>query len=351
MTLEPRSKTPLACLRLLFGATVLATAVVGAAACNTGGTPQATGTKTDWLVSCDTEADCDATPELSCLCGVCTTTCSTDTDCGRGVCGSEITTKAICGSDAPPVAAGEQICVPEASDTANECLVALIPQESQLGETQPLTCATEDALLCEDFDGLLSEAYSTWGDGESTAGLTECQSAQGNGSLRIDAIDGGYTQTRMRLLSPVSGGELHARLFLRVDEASTFPDQLIFLEFWDQDEGMVDDRTTVYLNQDQVLEIYLGGPNLTLQASTPVPFDLGAWHCLELGMSLDDSAGTVSLSVDGASVVEATDVDTLPSDPISVAVLEGVPTVGSQDTHVTLYLDDLVVGTAPIGCN
>lgn len=318
----------------------------GAVGCS-GGAPRATGTKTDWLVACDTEADCESDPDLICRCGTCTAVCSTDAECEQGVCGSEIATRATCGNDDGSTAAGERLCLPE----TDACLVAVIAQESDLGAAEPVSCQVEGALLCEDFEGLLPEVYSTWGDGESTAGLAECGAAQGSGALRIDAIDGGFTQTRMRLGTPVSGGEVHARFYLRVEVDSVLPAQLIVFELWDQEEGDVTERTTVYLNQQQALEVYVGASNQTLQAETEEPLAVGAWHCVELGMSLDDATGTVSLSLGETRLLSVANIDTLPSDPISVAVLEGVPAEGSQDTHATFYLDDLIVGTAPIGCD
>lgn len=327
---------------LLLG--VLFSAGVG---CSGDGGPQASGTKTDWLIACDAEADCDAEQDLSCLCGICTTVCTSNADCEKGVCGSEIATSATCGSDNEFSAVGQQICIPE----SDACLVAIIPQDSNLGEAEPVVCPTAGALLCEDFEGRLPEGYSTWGDGESSTGLSECRSHQGSGALRIDAIDDGYTQTRMRLETPVSTGELHARFYLRVEEGSTFPDQLIVFELWDQEEGDVTDRTTVYLNREQVLEVYVGAANQTLAADPVEPLELGVWHCIELKVSLDDAAGMVSLSLSGTPIVDATELDTMPAAPMSVVVLEGVPTQGSQNTDATVYFDDLMVGTAPIGCD
>lgn len=327
-----------------FSLGVFFSAAIG---CSSDGGPQASGTKTDWLIVCDDEADCDAEPGLGCLCGICTVVCSSDADCQKGVCGSEIATSATCGSDHELSAAEERICVPE----SDVCSVATVSQESGLGEAEPVVCENAGALLCEGFEGRLPEAYSTWGDGESSTGLSECLAQQGSGALRIDAIDDGYTQTRMRLETPVSTGEIHARFYLRVEEGSTFPDQLIVFELWDQEEGNVAERTTVYLNQEQVLEVYLGAANLTLPADPMEPLQLDVWNCVELKMSLDDAAGMVSLSLAGTPIASATEVDTMPSDPISVVVLEGVPTQGSQNTKATVYFDDLIVGTAAIGCD
>jgi hypothetical protein len=155
----------------------------------------------------------------------------------------------------------------------------------------------------------------------------------------------------MRLPIPVASGALHARFYVRVQDGGVLPEQLILFEFWDQEEGQIDDRTTIYLNADEQLEIYLGPGPQTLQADMGAPLTRGEWHCVELGMELSDTAGIVVMNVEGAPVIEVTDVDTLPSDPVSVAVLEGVPTEGSQGTTVTFFVDDLVVATEPIGCD
>ncbi len=309
--------------------------------------PRVSGTKTDWLRPCDEEADCESELSLSCLCGVCSKRCGGDTECAEGVCGSEIATNATCGNDAPSVSPGERICVPEASAS---CQVATLPRDALLGNAETVTCDDAGALLCESFDNLLPESHSTWGDGETTAGLVECESQAGAGALRLRAIDGGYTQTRMRLSAPVSGGELHARFYLRVESGSTLPSQLIVFELWDQDEGDVTDRTTIYINDEESLEVYLGPSNVTVRPEVPAPVPRDNWLCLELGLNLDDATGSVYLSVDGSSILERAGVDTLPSDPIGVAVVEGVPMEGSQNTEATFYVDELVVGTQPIGC-
>jgi hypothetical protein len=332
---------------LLMGVLLSASAAFLAAGCSSEG-PQVSGTKTDWLRPCTQEADCETERDLSCLCGVCTARCTMDADCAPGVCGSPILTNAKCGNESEFVARGEQLCLPEEQPT---CLVSALPRDASLGAAVPVSCGNEGALLCETFDNLLPESHSTWGDGETTAGLVECEAQAGAGSLRVRAIDGGYTQTRMRLQTPASAGELHTRFYLRVEDGGALPSQLIVFELWDQEEGAVDDRTTVYLNESGALEVFVGASNQTVEAETIAPLPRDQWFCVELSLALDDVLGSASLSVDGEVVLQRTGIDTLPSAPIGVAVVEGVPASGSQNTEVTLYVDELIVGTTSIGCD
>ncbi len=333
--------------RIAGASLLMAGMAVGAVGCGSD-QPQASGTKTDWLRSCDSIADCGQDWGWSCLCGICTTTCSGDSDCEAGVCGSVIATAAACGSDDGFSAQGEQICLPE---SGGECLEAELATGTTLGDAELVSCGAPGALICEDFEGPLPAAYSTWGEGEYSAGLQECQAHQGVGALRLTGVDDAYSQTRMRLPQPLESGALHARFYVRVEAGGTFPQQLILFEFWDQEEGQVDDRTTIYLNLEEKVEVYLGNTETTLKADASAPLTRDQWHCVELGLELSDTAGAVVVNVDGSPVIEVSDVDTLPSDPVSVAVLESLPAPESQGTSTVFLMDDLVITTGPIGCD
>jgi hypothetical protein len=310
--------------------------------------PRASGTKTDWFLSCESVRDCGQDVDWSCLCGMCTVVCADESGCERGVCGSIIATAAACGSESEFSAERQRICLP---DPGEECVEAPLTTGTALGETVAVSCGVPGALLCEDFEGPLPQEYSTWRDGEASAGLQECEARGGSASLRFTSVDDGYTQTRMRLPTPVSTGAIYVRFYLRVETGGVFPEQLILLELWDQEEGLVEDRTTLYLISEERLEVFVGAGNHTLQAPLSTTLTRDEWHCIELGMELSDTLGTVGVRVEDEQVIEGATLDTLPSDPLSVAVLESLPKEGSQSTKVTFFLDDFVVATEPIGCD
>ena len=227
---------------------------------------------------------------------------------------------AACGNEDDLTTSGQRICVPGAADACRE---APLSSDAPLGEAVAPNCGHPGALICEGFDAPLPGQYSTWGSGASSAGLQECQMKTGAGALRIEAVDDAYVQTRMRLPSDVSSGSIYVRFFLKIEEGGSFPEQLILFELWDQEEGDVVDRTTIYLNDEQQLEVYAGPAPATFEAATMPPLARDTWHCIELGLELSDDAGSVFVGLDETAVIEAAGVDTKPSDPLNVAVKIG----------------------------
>jgi hypothetical protein len=70
--------------------------------------------------------------------------------------------------------------------------------------------------------------------------------------------------------------------------------------------------------------------------------------CLELSLDLQAENGTAALDLDGTTVISSDQFATQPTEPFTVAVIEAQPT--DDTSGVDLYLDDLVIATAPIGC-
>jgi len=91
--------------QLLTGAVTSFLCGLTLAACSPSNGPQ-TGSQTNWLVSCDSSAECGA--GLECVCGACTATCLSDRACAdlagaSCVAPSETGSIALCGGQAPPI--------------------------------------------------------------------------------------------------------------------------------------------------------------------------------------------------------------------------------------------------------
>lgn len=310
-------------------------------ACSTG--EQASDTKTNWLKTCDTHAECGE--EFACICGLCTSACSADAECEGARCGTTIATAAQCG-EAATGPSSERICLPDSDEACTEAPLVL---NAPLGAAVPASCDAVGALLCEDFEDTLPAEYSTWSSGSESL-LQDCDVHAGSGALTYRGAGAAWAQTRMRLAAPAASGALHVRFYMKLDAASILPSQLILLELWDLEEGDVPERITLYLDQSEALSAFVGASMQTLTEATPAAFGRGAWHCVELGVELSDTAGSLTVLVDGATVVSGSGFDSLPAGPISVAVLESLSNGTAADTNVALYLDDLVVADGPIGC-
>jgi len=298
--------------------------------------PRVAGTNTHWLRACATAADCGNAG--TCVCGICTSECTDDAECSPGACGSELTSTCR-GTDA------SSICVPVSDDGA--CTELEVPRHDQLSATGATpTCATPGALLCEAFDGPLPAGYATWGTDTMTAAIQDCLTFQGAGALRYQAATFGYVQSQMPLSTPVASGPLYARFYAYLPSFVHIPTYFALFELWHL-EGSSDGKISVEVISDDRLELQVL-PNESTHAAAVGSMPRDQWACIELGLDVAATGGAISLSVDGSTVIDQTDVATLPAGPFSIAVVEALPAEDVPSAELTI--DELVVATEPIGC-
>jgi len=309
--------------------------MLGAASCSP--QPETSGTNTNWLELCTSDSEC--APAGSCLCGLCTVECSNDSDCSPGICGSGLATSFQCAAPQP-----ERICLPRPSDAAS-CSEFSIPADLDLASSAPAPCDTPGALLCENFDAPLPAEDSTWYSGAMSATISDCRAHQG-GAIHYQSRAGGYSQTRMRLAQTVPSGLLAARLYAYVPSGFTIPSYLGLFELWDQDSGS-SGKVSLEAKPNDALEVYVA-PTGTTHLSTAGALLRDQWLCITLTLDVAASNGSVALTVNGAPVISDTAAVTALPNPISVAVVEGLPS--AEATDIDLSIDDLVVATQPLSC-
>lgn len=333
----------------LFFALVLGIPTLGVALGACSG-PQASGTKTNWLKSCDSTVQCGE--EGSCICGLCTVPCAESDECDGGACGSALATAAQCDSF---LSTDERLCLPraqvETQTDAGGCTALSLTVGGPLGGAAPSSCSLPGAVICESFDSVLPLEYSTWQETPGSAWLTDCVPFAGTGALHLLSPAGGHSQTRMRLPEPRGSGALHARFYFQVLGTAQLPEQSIVFEFWDREDAADGGQTSVILSADGRLAAFAAAGGHSLTASEMEPLVRDQWYCIELGGVIDDANGSLTLSVDGQPVIDATNLDTLPANPISLAVVEAQPQAGSSGTALDVLVDELVVATEPIGCD
>lgn len=299
--------------------------------------PESSGTNTNWLKACENSAQCGAAG--SCVCGLCSATCEGDEDCAEGTCGTALATALQCESDGP-----QRMCLPH--PVAETCTELSIPVDDDLAARPAPTCDVPGALLCESFDAPLPEQDATWYSGEMTAAISDCRVHQGAGAMHYRTQASGYSQTRMRLQQSVSSGLLAARLYVYVPSPTTIPDYLALFELWDVETGS-SGKISVEAKPNDVLEVQVS-PNGTTHRSAEGALLRDQWQCLTLTLNLAATNGSIALSVNGSSAIEQPAAVTLLPNPISVAVIEGLPSTDGTDIDVTM--DDLVVASQPLAC-
>lgn len=332
---DGRSERPRKPKSLRAGLFVACCVLIGCASQDS--TPQV-GTNTSWLKACEETAECNGAG--SCRCGVCTDTCTSDDECSPGICGSQLATNGQCAGIAM-----QRLCLPAPEvDAAASCTVFPIAADGDLQVAEP-SCTTRDALLCESFDAMLPEEYSTWYADERVASIQDCEVARGAGALRLQSDTFGYSQTRMLLATPVSEGPVYVRFFGYFAQDFRIPEYMGLFELWTTESGPPKIGLDA-IGNDQ-LEVNLS-PFSSVLISAEGVLRRDEWLCIELALDLRTEGGSVTLSIDGTPIIEENDVVTSPGEPFSVAVIEAAPAADS--TGVNIAFDELVIATTPIGC-
>ena len=300
--------------------------------------PSASGSKTNWFQACEKDAQCG--DEGECTCGLCTHACSEDAGCETGSCAAELETSSVCQTTGPG-----RICLPSQD---SECVAFELPADPELGEAIVASCEDDAALVCESFDDVLAEEYSTWFEGEMTASIQDCDVFSGAGALHYQSAAPGQAQTRIRLPSPVGSGALHARIYLKLAGQMALPEQLQVLELWDREESDVPGRIALFLRADGVPAVFVGASNTTVLPEDSAPLPRDTWICLELALDIDEANGAVTLLQAGQEILGGSGFATRPEQELSVVVVEGQPTADTEG--VDFFVDELGVSTDPIGC-
>jgi hypothetical protein len=287
------------------------------------------GTNTNWMQLCNEDVECGS--ELSCECGRCTLPCAATSSCPDGsTCSPLLSARLQCGGEetgtCQPSCTQSEDCQTGRLCLAGVCVDALLPLE----------CPPE-ALYCEDFEQGLGEVTEVVTDGNT---LTTARTAtpSGTNAALVHVADGPSVAYARAPLPTQSPGTLFVSGWVRVPEQEAHNVAPLALwsaaeEAWALRLVLVDARAEVW--------------SYTAPVTSSVQLEAGSWHCLQMQVDVSEApGGSVSLSVDGTEVENATGLDTLPDGGIGAVAVGSLWAASAAD----LAVDRVVVSTEPIDC-
>jgi hypothetical protein len=143
------------------------------------------------------------------------------------------------------------------------------------------------------------------------------------------------------LFSVISTGSIYARAWIYVP-GTTEAEHVEVLDLNGPVEGIV---SMVYRDG---MSLYLGTAGNRRFDGPTIVHD--RWFCIEYEIQIANSGGTIELRIDDQVVISEGGLDTLPNAGFTRAKV-GIPYAAPEQlTAATVYTDDVVVDTAPIGC-
>ncbi len=290
------------------------------------------GTNTNWLRRCENDSDCGS--GIHCLCGRCSLECDSDAGCDAGAsCATAESNRLQCGGDAP------RICQATCSTDA-DCEDDGLCHFGTCSDPLPVAdCGSAlDALVCEDFEGVLRDSAIIATEGNSVRTVA-IRTPSGSRALEAEITAAPSVAYWRADIPPQSSGNLGLRGWLHVPEDDTGYD-FAPLGLWSDAETEWALRLVV---KDAALELW----SYTTPLTGSVPLVRGAWHCVQASITVAEAPnGSVMVSIDGEPALETTGVDTLPTGGIEAL------TVGNlwAGTPGTLQLDRVQLGPTLASC-
>jgi hypothetical protein len=205
------------------------------------------------------------------------------------------------------------------------------------------------ALLCSGFEA--SDLVSDWDErvieGAGALERSTLRAHDGRASLHASTTSMMSVAVLQKTFTPLLSGDVYLRLYLYVP--SNLPTQTLNFLFVG-DVPTPDPFVGVDFNfEDGAISTFSPQSIPDRQTGTlTIPRD--RWFCFRVHVAIGDDDGSVQSFVDDALALETMDIDTLPANGVR-QLRAGVDWSSEQDAFFEIYVDDVVLDTAPVGCD
>lgn len=241
----------------------------------------------------------------------------------------------------------------QSSDAARGDGGILPPGDTMVNGDAPDSAALFDcrmthptAMFCDGFEAPLTDTYDYSVIDNGRAEATTTRAYRGSRALEVETFDvADYKSARWghKFGQEITSGALHVRAYYWVAGTTTFDEQASLLA-----SGYgVEPYPSVYLRLSPG-DVVVNVDQTSYTFTGDIPRD--RWVCVELAIAIDPAAGQVIVSYDGAPQFTTPATDTLPGGGFS-GVDIGLHYATPNQSPVSMWIDEVIVSTAPIGCN
>ena len=209
------------------------------------------------------------------------------------------------------------------------------------------TCGTvhAGAMFCDGFeDGTEDAWYNSWTRDGTTAIATDRAYRGRYSFLARTDVAAGRAAINTDVIDPTTSGHIYVRAWFYIEPVAV------------TDISLVQIGESVSPWAHASVSSVGGGTQLFINTTSPTTTRLGAaapvdeWFCLELHVDVSATAGTIEHWLHGTRETSVTGIDTLPAQGMELVTV-GAPYTGPSQVPARIYVDEVVVDDAPIGCD
>ena len=204
-----------------------------------------------------------------------------------------------------------------------------------------------ESVVCADFEQAdAAVAFDAIESSGGEIGQSTARARHGSGSLRAATAAAMSYAIAVETFEPLRAGDLYFRANLYVPSGLATETMNVFFV---GAEPTPDPFQGVDFNfQDGAVQTFSPQSDPVRQTGTLlIPRD--RWFCYRAHVAISDDAGFVQVFVDDELALDAQDIDTLPEDGVK-QFRAGVDWSSEQASEFEIFLDDVVLDTAPVAC-
>ncbi len=226
-------------------------------------------------------------------------------------------------------------------------------RQPDAGSTPIDAASARDETACDDdlagtlvCDGFEDSALAPWFLNLIDGTLEPSNSTvfRGTAALRaqMNAISGTASAERF-LDPPLDSGNFHVRAYYYIPSGDF--DYLQLFKFLEDDGAFLGINVAVGGDAVALLQTLEEEPAVASQA-----FPLDEWFCLQLNVTVDASAGSAELLVNGTQLLNLTGIATLPPTAGYSIFGVGVEFTTPAQPITNVFVDEVVLDTSPVAC-
>lgn len=224
--------------------------------------------------------------------------------------------------------------------------------DGKTGDGALLDCTMThpSALFCDGFETVTSPPMPPWDYAVIQDAVVQQTTARAyRGAAALESITAATANTKYArwghfLPAAISSGELYLRSYQWLASTSTITEQVSILVTGNGQSPFP--ATFAVLAPNEIWLIVNGTQFVFSNAAFPTD----RWVCVQLHIHIDATAGTADLRFDSDPPFTSGATNTLVAGGYT-QVEAGVHYASSAQTPVTMYVDEFVADTSPIGCN
>ena len=202
-------------------------------------------------------------------------------------------------------------------------------------------CSRPEVIICDDFEaGVPAAGWMIDSEASTELGVVPGGARGSAFALQVSIPGGGNTARLIVSPTPISVGRFYLRAWLRIPAGPPLTSWAVLMEV---DRAALSASEKVSLDLTPADRFQVWAPSAQVMTIDGV-VTRDVWRCVELDVTFGGDGDVAQARVDGVPILDATGAIRVSFDRIMMGVL-------ADTDPLTVFFDDVLIATTPLGCS